>query len=173
MAYDDYKAGCLVIKEYVDTAIGNIAQPSSLPQTYKKKAVTLATSGWTSKSIELVPTNREIYFAASPRVGETITPPSDINPADIQQFECVVGGSKQTVSFMFFSSNDDEIRWKGIRVSSGTTYNLIIRYRKSVNYSGGENGRNNRLKGIFLYIKEKNVANRFISNYLWTYKWTS
>ena len=76
MAYDDFKEGCSVIKEYVDdqneettgriptkvseltndsnyatesyvnTAIENIAQPSSLPQTYKKKAVTLATSGW-------------------------------------------------------------------------------------------------------------------------------
>lgn len=76
MAYDDFKEGCSVIKEYVDdqnketvgkiptkvseltndskyttesyvnTAIGNIAQPSSLPQTYKKNAVTLATSGW-------------------------------------------------------------------------------------------------------------------------------
>ena len=76
MAYDDFKEGCSVIKDYVDdqntktagkiptkvseltndsnyatesyvnTAIGNIAQPSSLPQTYKKKAVTLATSGW-------------------------------------------------------------------------------------------------------------------------------
>ncbi len=76
MAYDDFKEGCSVIKGYVDdqntetvgkiptkvseltndsnyatesyvnTAIGNIAQPSSLPQTYKKKAVTLATSGW-------------------------------------------------------------------------------------------------------------------------------
>ena len=76
MAYDDFKEGCSVIKGYVDdqnketvgkiptkvseltndskyatesyvnTAIGNIAQPTSLPQTYKKKAVTLATSGW-------------------------------------------------------------------------------------------------------------------------------
>ena len=76
MAYDDFKEGCSVIKEYADnlnketagkiptkvseltndsnyatesyvnTAIGNIAQPTSLPQTYKKKAVTLATSGW-------------------------------------------------------------------------------------------------------------------------------
>lgn len=80
MAYDDFKEGCSVIKEYADnlnketagkiptkvseltndsnyatesyvnTAIGNIAQPSSLPQTYKKKAVTLATSGWVGKS---------------------------------------------------------------------------------------------------------------------------
>ena len=76
MDYDNFKEGCSVIKEYADnlnketagkiptkvseltndsnyatesyvnTAIGNIAQPSSLPQTYKKKAVTLATSGW-------------------------------------------------------------------------------------------------------------------------------
>ena len=76
MDYDDFKDGCSVIKEYADnlnketagkiptkvselendsnyatesyvnTAIGNIAQPTSLPQTYKKKAVTLATSGW-------------------------------------------------------------------------------------------------------------------------------
>ena len=76
MAYDDFKEGCSVIKEYADnlneetagkiptkvseltndsnyatesyvnTAIGNIAQPSSLPQTYKKKAVTLAASSW-------------------------------------------------------------------------------------------------------------------------------
>ena len=76
MAYNDFKDGCSVIKEYADnlnketagkiptkvselendsnyatesyvnTAIGNIAQPTSLPQTYKKKAVTLATSGW-------------------------------------------------------------------------------------------------------------------------------
>ena len=44
MAYDDYKAGCLVIKDYVDEQIRNI--PTALPQTYKKKAVTLATSGW-------------------------------------------------------------------------------------------------------------------------------
>ena len=80
MAYDDFKEGCSVIKEYADnlneetagkiptkvseltndsnyatesyvnTAIGNIAQPTSLPQTYKKKAVTLATSGWIGKS---------------------------------------------------------------------------------------------------------------------------
>ena len=80
MAYDDFKEGCSVIKEYADnlneetagkiptkvseltndsnyatesyvnTAIGNIAQPSSLPQTYKKKAVTLTTSGWTGIS---------------------------------------------------------------------------------------------------------------------------
>lgn len=76
MAYDDFKEGCSVIKDYVDdqnketagkiptkvseltndskyategyvdTAIGQISQPTSLPQTYKKKAVTLATSGW-------------------------------------------------------------------------------------------------------------------------------
>ena len=76
MDYDDFKEGCSVIKEYVDdqnketagkiptkvseltndsnyatesyvnTAIGNIAQPTSLPQTYKKKAVTLATNVW-------------------------------------------------------------------------------------------------------------------------------
>lgn len=46
MAYDDFKEGCSVIKDYVDTAIGQIAQPSSLPQTYKKKAVTLAANGW-------------------------------------------------------------------------------------------------------------------------------
>lgn len=108
--------------------------PSSLPQTYKKKAVTLATSGWTSKSIELVPTGKEIYFASSPRIGETITPPSDINPADIQQFVCVLGSEKQTASFVFSSSTDDERRWTATIVRSGTTYNLIIRYRKSVNY---------------------------------------
>ena len=82
MAYDDFKEGCSVIKEYADnlnketagkiptkvseltndsnyatesyvnTAIGNIAQPSSLPQTYKKKAVTLATSGWVATGAE-------------------------------------------------------------------------------------------------------------------------
>ena len=108
--------------------------PTSLPQTYKKKAVTLATSGWTSKSIELVPTGRKIYFASSPRNGETITPPSDINPADIQQFVCVLGSEKQTASFVFSSSTDDERRWTASIVRSGTTYNLIIRYRKSVNY---------------------------------------
>lgn len=108
--------------------------PSSLPQTYKKKAVTLATSGWTSKSVELVPTDRTIYFASSPRNGETITPPSDINPADIQQFVCVVGSEKQTASFVFSSSTDDERRWTATIVRDGTTYNLIIRYRKSVNY---------------------------------------
>ena len=80
MAYDDFKEGCSVIKgyvddqnketvgkiptkvseltndsnyateSYVDTAIGQIAQPTSLPQTYKKKAVTLATSGWVQKA---------------------------------------------------------------------------------------------------------------------------
>ena len=108
--------------------------PSSLPQTYKKKAVTLATSGWSSKSIELMPTDREIYFASTPRTGETITPPSDINPADIQQFVCVVGGQKRTVSFAFLSSTDNERRWTATYDSSGTTYNLIIRYRKTVNY---------------------------------------
>ena len=164
MAYDDFKEGCSVIKDYVDnqntetvgkiptkvseltndsnyatesyvnTAIGNIAQPSSLPQTYKKKAVTLATSGWSSKSIELMPTDREIYFAFTPRIGETITPPSDINPADIQQFICVVGGSKRTVTFEFLSSTDDERRWTASIVSGGDTYNLIIRFRKTVNY---------------------------------------
>ena len=81
MAYDDFKEGCSVIKEYADnlnketagkiptkvseltndsnyatesyvnTAIGNIAQPTSLPQTYKKKAVTLATSGWSGDTV--------------------------------------------------------------------------------------------------------------------------
>lgn len=81
MAYDDFKEGCSVIKEYVDdqnketagkiptkvseltndinyatesyvdTAIGQSAQPSSLPQTYKKKAVTLATSGWSGDTV--------------------------------------------------------------------------------------------------------------------------
>ena len=85
MAYNDFKEGCSVIKEYADnlnketagkiptkvselendinyatesyvnTAIGNIAQPSSLPQTYKKKAVTLATSGWDIVSKNLLP----------------------------------------------------------------------------------------------------------------------
>ena len=164
MAYDDFKEGCSVIKEYADnlneetagkiptkvseltndsnyatesyvnTAIGNIAQPTSLPQTYKKKAVTLATSGWSAKSIELMPTNRTIYFAFKPRYGETITPPSDINPADIQQFICVLGSEKQSASFMFSSSTDDERRWTATIDRSGTTYNLIIRYRKSVNY---------------------------------------
>ena len=87
MAYNDFKDGCSVIKEYADnlnketagkiptkvselendsnyatesyvnTAIGNIAQPSSLPQTYKKKAVTLATSGWVNNQTIITAAN--------------------------------------------------------------------------------------------------------------------
>ena len=50
-------------------------------------------------------------------------------------------------------------------------YSWKIEYiRKKMNYLVK---RNNRFKGIFLYIKEENVANRSISNYLWTYKWDS
>lgn len=99
MAYNDFKDGCSVIKEYADnlnketagkiptkvselendsnyatesyvnTAIGNIAQPSSLPQTYKKKAVTLATSGWINAQTIVTSNNADgdyVYTQAKP-----------------------------------------------------------------------------------------------------------
>ena len=99
MAYNDFKDGCSVIKEYADnlnketagkiptkvselendsnyatesyvnTAIGNIAQPTSLPQTYKKKAVTLATSGWINAQTIVTSNNADgdyVYTQAKP-----------------------------------------------------------------------------------------------------------
>ena len=99
MAYNDFKEGCSVIKEYADnlnketagkiptkvselendsnyatesyvnTAIGNIAQPTSLPQTYKKKAVTLATSGWINAQTIVTSNNADgdyVYTQAKP-----------------------------------------------------------------------------------------------------------
>ena len=98
MAYDDFKEGCSVIKGYVDdqnketvgkiptkvseltndsnyatesyvnTAIGNIAQPTSLPQTYNKKAVTLATSGWTADNSLPLPFPIEVSSTAGKRI---------------------------------------------------------------------------------------------------------
>lgn len=95
MAYDDFKEGCSVIKDYVDdqnketagkiptkvseltndsnyatesyvnTAIGNIAQPTSLPQTYKKKAVTLATSGWVQDANIKIADNDNVQVLSS------------------------------------------------------------------------------------------------------------
>ena len=113
MAYDDFKEGCSVIKEYADnlneetagkiptkvseltndsnyateryvnTAIGNIAQPTSLPQTYKKKAVTLAASSWGVENTadwsnghhyDVLDGNKSRwYFPFSAKAGDTVS----------------------------------------------------------------------------------------------------
>ena len=123
MAYDDYKEGCSVIKEYVDnlnketagkiptkvseltndsnyatesyvnTAIGNIAQPTSLPQTYKKKAVTLATSGWIGR-------NSVVYDFLNGRnlVNNPIRLPQPLQEGDVVTIYTPVSGIKQVVT---------------------------------------------------------------------------
>ena len=138
MAYNDFKDGCSVIKEYADnlnketagkiptkvselendsnyatesyvnTAIGNIAQPTSLPQTYKKKAVTLATSGWQVFSPEYLPNAGGDYYKLI-RTLEYFQAPDGSNPKSATSWLLVVAArridQKTTVSVPFLRTD--------------------------------------------------------------------